>query len=87
MSFKISSDKGFNFGSLTLAKYLLCSTHGHNFGLNSICSLAEKTQVSAIKNVWNTAHFFLTNVIRMISYKLELPKIYDGHCRLSGFPD
>jgi hypothetical protein len=54
-------------------KYLR-STHGHNFALNSICSLAEKTQVSPIKNVWNTAYFFLTNVIRMISYALELPK-------------
>jgi len=74
MSFKISGERGFSFGSLTLAKYLLCSTHGHNFGLNSICSLAEKTQVSPIKNVWNTAHFFLTNVIQMISYALELPK-------------
>lgn len=45
MSFKINGDRGFSFDSLTLVKYLLCSTHGHNFGLNSICNLAEKTQV------------------------------------------
>jgi hypothetical protein len=63
MSFKISGDRGFNFNTLTLAKYLLWSTHGNNFGLNSICSLAEKTPVSPIK-MFGTPHtFFLTNVI------------------------
>jgi len=74
MSFKISSDRGSSFSSLKLTKYLLCSTHGNNFGLNSICSPAEKRSVIPINNVWNNAYFSLINVIRMISYALELPK-------------
>jgi hypothetical protein len=74
MNFKISSDKGSSFSSLKLTKYLLCSTHGNNFGLSSICSPAEETSVIPINNVWNNAYFSLTNVIRMISYALELPK-------------